>query len=73
MFSAPYAVELFTGGIYQRCIIGKYSGLEVAAVAALQAYASTCHVGRANVRSLEIKYKHLEMDSRTQHPLQSGF
>ena len=64
MFSAPYAVELLTGRINQRCFIGEYSGFKVATVAALHAYACTSQIGRANVGSLEIKYKHLEMDSR---------
>ena len=73
VFSTPYAVELLTGGLYQRGFIGEYSGFKVATVAALHAYACTSHIGRANVGCLEIKYKHLEMDTRAQHPFQSGF
>lgn len=73
VFASPDAIKLLTGGIDQRCFIGKYSGLKVAAVAALHAYAGTGQIGGAYVGGLEIKYKHLEMDSRTQHPLQSGF
>ena len=41
-------------------------------VTALHAYAGSGQIGRANVGSLEIKYKHLKMDSRAHHPLQSG-
>ena len=64
MFSAPYAVELLTGRIYQSCFVGEYSDLEVATVIALHTYTGSCQVGRANVGSLEIEYKHLEMDTR---------
>ena len=56
LFSAPHAIKLLTGGIYQRCLISEYSGLKVAAVAALHTYAGTCQVCRANVGGLEIKY-----------------
>jgi len=73
VFSTPYSVKLFTGGINQSCLIGKYSGLGVVTVTALHAYAGSGQIGRANVGSLEIKYKHLKMDSRAQHPLQSSF
>ena len=73
MSSSPYAVEVLTSGIYQSSLVGKNSDLEVATVIALHSYAGSCKVGRANVGSLEIEYKHLEMDSRAQHPLQSGF
>ena len=69
MFTSPYAVELLTGRINQRCLISEYSSLKVATVIALHSYAGSCKVGRANVGSLEIEYKHLEMDSWAQHPL----
>ena len=72
VFSAPYAVKLLTGSIYQGGFVGEYSSLEVATVATLHAYAGSCQIGRANVGSLEIENKHLEMDSRTEHPFQSG-
>ena len=62
--AAPYAVKLLAGGVYQGWFVGEYAGLEVAAVAALHAYAGSCQVGRANVGGLEIEYEHFEMDSR---------
>ena len=56
VFASPYAVKLLTGGIYQRCLIGEDSGLEVATITAFHAYSGTCQVCRANVGGLEIKY-----------------
>lgn len=53
--------------------IAYFAPAKVAAVAALHAYTGTGQIGGAYVGGLEIKYKHLEMDSRTQHPFQSGF
>lgn len=73
VFAAPYAVELLTGGIYQSRLVGYNTGLEVATGAALHAYASSGQVGGADIGSIEVKYKHFEMDSRAKHPLQSGF
>ena len=73
VFSAPYAVKLLTGGIYQRCLIGEDSGLEVATITAFHAYSGTCQVCGPDIGCLEVEYKNFEMDSRTQHPLQPGF
>lgn len=70
VFASPDAIKLLTGGINQRCFIGKYSGLKVAAVAALHAYAGSGEVGGANIGGLEVEYKHLEVNPRTEHPLQ---
>lgn len=63
VFSTPDAIKLLTGGIYQSWVVGEDSSLEVAAVAALHAYAGTGEVGRAYVSGLEVENQHLEMDS----------
>lgn len=72
VFSAPHAVELLTGSINQCLVVGEDSRLEVAAAAALHAYAGSCQVGGADVGCIEVEYKHFEMDSQAKHPLQSG-
>ena len=73
VFSAPHAIKLLTGGIYQRCLISEYSGLKVAAVAALHTYGGSRQVGGPDIGCLEVEYKNFEMEARIEHPFQSGF
>lgn len=65
MLAAPYAVELLHGGVYQGRVIGEDSGFEVATVAALHAYSGASQIGGTYVSGLKVKYKYLEVDSRT--------
>ena len=67
----PQFVKLIHGLLNDSGGIGEDSCLEVALVASFHADASTCEVGTADIYLLAIEDQHLEVHTRTQHPLQT--
>lgn len=72
MGAAPYAVELFHGGLHQIRSVGEDARLEVPTVAAFHADARAGEVGRTDVCRLTVENEYLKMNPRTKHPFQVG-
>ena len=70
--TGPDGIELIDGRLDQGRIIRQDARLEVPGAGALHADSGTGQIGRADVRRLQIEDDDLEMDTRTQRPLQSG-
>ena len=67
----PYVVKL-VHGLFNDCrLISQYASFEIAFVFTLHADTGTCKVGAADINFLKVKDEHLEVNSWTEHPLQS--
>ena len=70
--SCPDGIELVHRRFHKNGIIREDSRLEVPGGVPFHADTGTGQIGRADVRHLAVKDDHLEMDPRTQRPLQAG-
>jgi len=71
MFPYPHIIELVHGLFYDFWVISQYACFEVASSFSLHANSRTREVRTSYIHFLAIKNKHLEMNTRTKHTLQT--
>jgi hypothetical protein len=67
----PYVIKLVHGLFYYCRVISQYARLKVAFIFTLHTDTGTCKVGASDIDLFEVKDEHLEMNTRTEHPLQT--
>ena len=67
----PYIIKLVHGLFYYCRIVSQYASFKISFVFALHANTGTCQVGAADTDLLKVKDEHLEVNSWTEHPLQT--
>lgn len=67
----PYVIKLVHGLLNDCRVISQYACLKIAFVFTLHANTGTCQVGAADIDILAVKDEHLEVNSWTEHPLQT--
>lgn len=70
MYAVPYGIELVGGSIDQHRVVSQYSRFEITGRSAFHAESCSGQIGRTDISHPTIEDQNLEMDARTQLPLQ---
>ena len=71
VFPHPHFIKLVHGLFDDLWVVGQDSGFEVACCFSFHSDAGACEVGATHVNLFAVEYEHLEVDSWTEHSLQS--